>query len=61
MDDSNWIIAIGTFTLAIGLVVGIVIGISFTTAGMRKQAIECGAAQYNSITAEFEWKEKVGE
>ena len=48
--------------LGVGLFVGVLVGAITSKAAERyrweKQAISHGAAQYNSTTGKFEWKEK---
>jgi hypothetical protein len=61
MGSSDDFLAGSILGLLGGFLIALCIGaliISDVSADWEKQAIEHGAAQYNPITSQFEWKEK---
>ena len=60
-DDYGWGIRLAIVAFLVGVFIGVALGFHKGKVETQQQAIECGAAQYNSQTAKFEWKEEVGE
>lgn len=55
MNDSNNLGVIIFALLAVGMGIGILIGIAIGEDITERQAIEVGVAKYNEKTAKFEW------
>lgn len=57
MDNSHFAAFIGG--LLLGLVIGFIVSTNAVTDQMRSDAVEHGAAEYDSQTGEWRWKESV--